>query len=211
MQKAEAYLNIRRLYRKTRRYATRDPEVALILARKATEAICKFIYSTGISSKPNTLMLEGLLSQFAKERTVPRKILTPMKTVQSYGNYAGHDQEDEYTEIDGNYALPCVHALDAIMDWFQQENFSLDSALTAAVDSAGFSPTTVDILHNANLTSLAEVALKTEEELFLYRGVGPTRVNEIRRVLKEKGLDLGLQIDLSLIDAVSTGAPKAPR
>ena len=200
MRKAEAYLNIRRLYRKTLHYAARDPEVALMLARKTTEAICKFIFATKISPEPNSLMLDGLLSRLARERTVPRKILTPMRTVQSYGNFGGHDQEDEYGEIERDYGRPCVDALRTIVDWFQGENALIDWALTTSVHHVGLSERALKILDNVSLTSLAEVALKTEAELLKYRGLGQKILNEIKSVLEQHELQLGLHIDLELIE-----------
>ena len=203
MQKGEAYLNIRRLYKKTAFYARRDPEVALVLARKTTEAICKFVYSTYVSDKPNSLMLENLLSVFAKDKIIPRKILTPMRTVQFYGNFGAHDQEDEYEDIDVTYALPCFHALDTIMKWFRKINTDIERALATSVYDVGLSKRTVEILRKANLTSLAELCLKIETELLKYRGLGRRTLYEIKEVLTMHELSLGMKFDSHLIEEMS--------
>lgn len=206
MQRAEAYLNVLRLYRKTRSYAKKDPEVAVVLARKTTEAICKFIYSTRVSTEPNSRMLEELLSGFSKDRTITRKILTPMRTIQSYGNFCGHDQEDEYGEIDPLFVVPCISALETVVSWFQQENAMLEWVLTTSVHHVRFSDRALSILDNANVTSLAELCLKTEAELLKYRGLGTKVLNEIKAVLAEHGLGLGMRFDAELIKGVSNKA-----
>lgn len=210
MRKAEAYLNVRRLYRKTQRYAKDDPEVALILARKTAEAVCKFLYSTRISPDPNSLMLEALLTTLQKERAIPRKILTPLHAIQTYGNFSGHDQEDEYGDIDSDYARPCVHALNSVIEWFETEHTILDWAFTASVHHVGFSKKTVDVLNMACRTSLSDVAVCTEADLLKYRGLGKKMLNEIKAVLAEHGLSLGMKIDPKLIERVSNKRIRQP-
>ncbi len=203
MEKGEAYLNIRRLFKKTTFYSRRDPEVALVLARKTTEAICKFTYSTHVSDKPNSLMLENLLTVLAKDSIIPRKIITPMRTVQFYGNFGAHDQEGEYEDIDEIYARPCLHALDTIMKWFQEENADIERALTTSIYDVGLSQRTVKILRKANLTSLAELCLKIEPELLQYRGIGRRTLCEIKEVLTMHKLSLGMKFDSHLIKEMS--------
>lgn len=203
MKKGEAYLNIRRLFKKTAFYFRRDPEIALVLARKTTEAICKFTYATHVSDKPNSLVLENLLTVFAKDRIIPRKIITPMRTVQSYGNFGAHDQEDEYEDIDEIYALPCLHALDTIMKWFQEKNADIERALTTSISDVGLSQRIVKILRKANLTSLAELCLKIEPELLQYRGIGRRTLCEIKEVLAMHSLCLGMKFDSYLIKEMS--------
>ncbi len=201
--KGEAYLNIRRLFEKTASYSRRDPEVALVLARKTTEAICKFVYYTHVSDKPNSLMLGKLLSTFSKDRIIPKKILTPMRTVQSYGNFGAHDQEDEYEDIDETYALPCFVALETIMKWFQSINSDIEWALTTNIYDVGLSKRTVEILRKAKLISLAELCTKVENELLTFRGLGLKTLYEIKDVLLDNGLSLGMKFDLHLINELS--------
>lgn len=208
MNKAEAYTNIWRLYLKTKQYASPDPEVALILSRKTTEAICKYVYSTKVSSQPNTMMLEALLTDLAKSRVVPRSILLPMRTVQSYGNYGGHDQEDEYGELDSSYAMPCINALETIMEWFERDNHKLHWALKTNVHNTGFSPGVLAILDNACLTSLAEVAARTRQEMEIVKGVTPSVISEIEQVLAEHDLAPGLRLDTAIIAAIEKASNK---
>jgi len=199
----EAYLNIRRLLKKTASYSKRDPEVALVLARKTTEAICKFVYYTHVSDKPNSMMLEQLLTTLLKDRIVPKKILAPMRTVQSYGNFGAHDQVDEYEDIDVTYALPCFQALETIMEWFRNQNMDIEWALTTNVNNIGLSKRTVEVLKRAKLVSLAELCTKVENELLSFSGLGIKTLYEIKEVLCFHGLSLGMKFDSHLIDELS--------
>jgi hypothetical protein len=201
--KGEAYLNVRRLFKKTASYSRRDSEVALVLARKTTEAICKFVYYTHVSDKPNSLTLENLLAAFSKDRIIPKKILTPMRTVQSYGNFGAHDQEDEYEDIDETYALPCLSALETIMKWFQSINTDIEWALTTNIYDVGLSKRTVEILRKAKLISLAQVCTKVENELLKVRGLGMKTLFEIKEVLTIHGLSLGMKFDSHLVNELS--------
>jgi len=201
--KGEAYLNIRRLFKKTTSYSKRDPEVSLVLARKTTEAICKFVYYTHVSDKPNSLMLEKLLDIFSKDRIIPRKILTPMRTVQSFGNFCAHDQEDEYEDIDETYALPCLNALEIIMKWFQSINTDIEWALTTDINDVGLSKRTVRVLRKAKMISLAEICTKVEDELLKVRGLGMKTLFEIKEVLTINSLSLGMKFDSHLINELS--------
>ena len=201
--KGEAYLNVRRLFKKTASYSRRDSEVALVLARKTTEAICKFVYYTHVSDKPNSLTLENLLAAFSKDRIIPKKILTPMRTVQSYGNFGAHDQEDEYEDIDETYALPCLSALETIMKWFQSINTDIEWALKANIYDVGLSKRTVEILRKAKLISLAQVCTKVENELLKVQGLGMKTLFEIKEVLTTHGLSLGLKFDSHLVNELS--------
>lgn|GEM_PF-2633954 len=200
MKKGEAYLNIRRLYKKTASYTRRDPEVALMLARKTTEAICKFLYSTNISDKPISMMLDNLISDLSKYKIIPRKIFISMRTVQSYGNFGAHDQEDEYGDIDNTYALPCFQALDTTMEWFRKINNDIEWALTTSIYNLGLSKRTVEVLRKAKITKLAYLILKTETELLMIRGLGRQTLCEIKERLAIHGFHVGLIFDSRLIE-----------
>ncbi len=205
--KGEAYLNIRRLFKKTASYSKRDPEVSLVLARKTTEAICKFVYYTHVSENTSYLTLEKLLTDLSKNRIIPRKILTPMRTVQSYGNFGAHDQEDDYEEIDETYALPCLSSLEIIMKWFQNINSDIEWALTTNIHDFGLSKRTIEILRKAKLISIAELCTKVENDLLKVRGIGIKTIFEIKAVLLNHGLSLGTELSTR----IAGGLRKPPR
>ena len=199
MGKGDAYLNIRRLFRKAASYSTKDPEVALVLARKTAEAICKFVYYTHVSDKRNSYMLEDLLQRFSKDKIIPTRILIPMRTVQQYGNFGAHDQEDEYENIDEAYASPSLKALEIIVEWFHRINEDIEGALTTSICELNVSKRTFKALQKANLTSLGELCTKTENELLHYHDIGKKMVFEIKIFLAEKSLSLGMKFDARLI------------
>src|SRR5438067_9202459 len=109
---------IARMHAKARSYTDSDPEVALMLARKTAEAICKVIFLEKMKEDRGVLMLERLIEQLAAGKHVPRGILTHLRTIQLHGNFGAHDQGDDNTEIDINYVRPCMQSLDYACDWF---------------------------------------------------------------------------------------------
>lgn len=126
-----------------------------------------------------------------------------MRTVQSYGNFGAHDQEDEYEDIDKTFALPCLNALETIIKWFKEMNRDIEEALTTSIYDFGLSKRTVEILRKANLTSVAELCLKVENELLKYRGLDIKTLFEIKEVLAVHELSLGMRFDSHLIKEMS--------
>ena len=101
---------------KADKYAIEDPEVALIQARKAAEAICLYIFSQEIGTS-GKIMLNDLIKQLGDRKLLPRRMQLPLTTIQSYGNYGSHHQ-DECEDIDSEFVEPCLSALKQILDWF---------------------------------------------------------------------------------------------
>jgi DNA-directed RNA polymerase subunit alpha len=56
-------------------------------------------------------------------------------------------------------------------------------------------------LNNANITTVGQLAMKTEAEMLKYRNFGKKSLNEIKEKLTSLGLSLGMNIDPSLLDA----------
>jgi DNA-directed RNA polymerase subunit alpha len=61
-------------------------------------------------------------------------------------------------------------------------------------------------LNNANITTVGELAMKTEQEMLKYRNFGKKSLNEIKDKLEALGLSLGMKIDERLLDAVKKDA-----
>ncbi len=110
-------LRVNRLVFKASRYLEADPEVSLILSRKAAEAICKAVYRECVSENVRSILLDKLIEQLGTGDHIPRKILNPLRTIQNYGNFSAHDQEDD-DEISSDYARPCLQCLDLVYKWF---------------------------------------------------------------------------------------------
>ncbi len=130
-----------------------------------------------------------------------------MRTVQSYGNFGAHDQEDDYEEIDETYALPCLSSLEIIMKWFQNINSDIEWALTTNIHDFGLSKRTIEILRKAKLISIAELCTKVENDLLKVRGIGIKTIFEIKAVLLNHGLSLGTELSTR----IAGGLRKPPR
>ena len=58
-------------------------------------------------------------------------------------------------------------------------------------------------LNNANITTVGELAMKSEQEMLKYRNFGKKSLNEIKSKLEQLGLSLGMKIDERLIDSTT--------
>ncbi|MGD9611746.1 MAG: DNA-directed RNA polymerase subunit alpha C-terminal domain-containing protein, partial [Kiritimatiellia bacterium] len=54
-------------------------------------------------------------------------------------------------------------------------------------------------LNNANITTVGELAQKTEAEMLKYRNFGKKSLNEIKQKLAELGLALGMSFEADLL------------
>jgi hypothetical protein len=93
-----------RLLVKSNYYAVNDPEACLNFARKSAEAICRYIYSAHVGH-PGKTKFEGLISQLSKQGHLPGRLVQPLVTVQKYGNFGSHSQDD-CDEINSEYITP---------------------------------------------------------------------------------------------------------
>ncbi len=113
--------HIRNYYQRTLSYQHSDPEAALWMARKATEAICRQIFVKEISPNIGTITLEELLVQLSKKRLIPKGIEVPIRTIQQYGNFGTHDQGHDNITITQEFAEPCLKSLSTVVDWYFNE------------------------------------------------------------------------------------------
>ncbi len=107
-------------------YADQDPDTFLQNARKTTEAICKFIYSKEIGELKNKkMMLNDLSRALTQQKVIPNKIAILIGTIQTYGNYGAHAQED-LSEATREWIAPCQTALANLTNWFFLEYLNGD-------------------------------------------------------------------------------------
>ena len=81
-----------------------------------------------------------------------------------------------------------------------EENAELRKLLNMSVNEIELSVRAANCLNNANITSVGQLALKSEAEMLKYRNFGKKSLNEIKEKLQELGLSLGMQLDPSLLD-----------
>ena len=84
--------------------------------------------------------------------------------------------------------------------------------LTMSVNEIELSVRAANCLNNANITTVGELAQKTEAEMLKYRNFGKKSLNEIKQKLTELGLSLGMTFDPDLLQSMAgSGALTANR
>lgn len=81
-----------------------------------------------------------------------------------------------------------------------EENSELRKLLNMSVNEIELSVRAANCLNNANITSVGQLAMKTEAEMLRYRNFGKKSLTEIKEKLAELGLSLGMKFDASLLD-----------
>ncbi len=71
--------------------------------------------------------------------------------------------------------------------------------LAMSVNEIELSVRAANCLNNANITTVGELAMKTEADMLKYRNFGKKSLNEIKAKLEELGLGLGVAIDSDLL------------
>ncbi len=90
-----------------------------------------------------------------------------------------------------------------------EENAALKKLLNMSVNEIELSVRAANCLNNANITTVGQLAMKSEAEMLKYRNFGKKSLNEIKEKLQELGLGLGMSLDQSMITGPSA-APAAP-
>ena len=81
-----------------------------------------------------------------------------------------------------------------------EENAELKKLLNMSVNEIELSVRAANCLNNANITTVGQLALKTEAEMLKYRNFGKKSLNEIKDKLTQLGLSLGMNVDSALLD-----------
>ncbi len=77
----------------------------------------------------------------------------------------------------------------------------LRKLLNMSVNEIELSVRAANCLNNANITTVGQLAMKTESEMLKYRNFGKKSLNEIKEKLVQHGLSLGMQFDAKLLSA----------
>ena len=81
-----------------------------------------------------------------------------------------------------------------------EEQNRLRKLLNMSVNEIELSVRAANCLNNANITTVGELALKSEQERLKYRNFGKKSLNEIKAKLEQLGLSLGMKLDERLLD-----------
>ena len=90
-----------------------------------------------------------------------------------------------------------------------QENAKLKKLLNMSVNEIELSVRAANCLNNANITTVGQLAQKTEGEMLKYRNFGKKSLNEIKDKLQQLGLGLGMKFDSGLVELPAAGADGA--
>ncbi len=104
------------------------------------------------------------------------------------------------------------HHLDVFVDYSEEvvefeetvkrvdeERERLRQVLNMSVNEIELSVRAANCLNNANITTVGELATKTEVDMLKYRNFGKKSLNEIKEKLIELGLGLGFKVDPDLL------------
>lgn len=81
------------------------------------------------------------------------------------------------------------------------EKSKLKKLLNMSVNEIELSVRAANCLNNANITTVGQLAMKTEQEMLKYRNFGKKSLNEIKDKLTSLGLSLGMNFEPGLVEA----------
>ncbi|HWC61106.1 MAG TPA: DNA-directed RNA polymerase subunit alpha [Verrucomicrobiae bacterium] len=88
-----------------------------------------------------------------------------------------------------------------VVDKQDEEKSKLKKLLNMSVNEIELSVRAANCLNNANITTVGQLAMKTESEMLKYRNFGKKSLNEIKDKLTALGLSLGMSFEPDLLDA----------
>jgi DNA-directed RNA polymerase subunit alpha len=83
------------------------------------------------------------------------------------------------------------------------EKAKLKKLLNMSVNEIELSVRAANCLNNANITTVGQLAMKTEAEMLKYRNFGKKSLNEIKDKLTHLGLSLGMHFETNLLEGGS--------
>jgi DNA-directed RNA polymerase subunit alpha len=89
------------------------------------------------------------------------------------------------------------------------EKSKLKKLLNMSVNEIELSVRAANCLNNANITTVGQLALKSEQEMLKYRNFGKKSLNEIKDKLVSLNLSLGMNFEPGLVEAPKEEAAAA--
>jgi DNA-directed RNA polymerase subunit alpha len=108
----------------------------------------------------------------------------------------------KHLDVFVNYDEDAVE-FDETPEAVSQENSRLKKLLNMSVNEIELSVRAANCLNNANITTVGQLAQKTEAEMLKYRNFGKKSLNEIKDKLVQLGLGLGVKFEAGLVDLPS--------
>ena len=88
-----------------------------------------------------------------------------------------------------------------VVDKQDEEKTKLKKLLNMSVNEIELSVRAANCLNNANITTVGQLAMKSESEMLKYRNFGKKSLNEIKDKLLALGLALGMTFEPDLLEA----------
>jgi DNA-directed RNA polymerase subunit alpha len=131
--------------------------------------------------------------------------ITPEDAVVQSTNILRHHL-DVFCDYDKEVVIEFEEAVERV----SAEQAQLKKILNMSVNEIELSVRAANCLNNANITTVGQLALKSEAEMLKYRNFGKKSLNEIKDKLQALGLQLGMKFDTSLLE-VSADLVKPPQ
>ena len=96
-----------------------------------------------------------------------------------------------------------------VADKQDEEKTKLKKLLNMSVNEIELSVRAANCLNNANITTVGQLAMKSESEMLKYRNFGKKSLNEIKDKLTSLSLNLGMTFESGLIDLPKDDSAKA--
>src|SRR2546430_1872475 len=97
-----------------------------------------------------------------------------------------------------------------VADKQDDEKSRMKKLLNMSGNEIALSERAANCLNNANITTVGQLAMKTEAEMLKYRNFGKKSLNEIKEKLQQLGLGLGQKFEVGLIDIPAVAGGEAP-
>ena len=96
-----------------------------------------------------------------------------------------------------------------VVDKQDEEKTKMKKLLSMSVNEIELSVRAANCLNNANITTVGQLAMKSEAEMLKYRNFGKKSLNEIKEKLAALGLTLGMTFDTEALEAPKEAPPVA--
>ena len=96
-----------------------------------------------------------------------------------------------------------------VTDSQDEERTRMRKLLNMSVNEIELSVRAANCLNNANITTVGQLAMKSEQEMLKYRNFGKKSLNEIKEKLQALNLTLGMNLDAALLDPPKDEARKS--
>src|SRR5882672_10204586 len=130
--------------------------------------------------------------------------ITPEDAMVQSSNILRHHL-DVFCDYDKNIVIEFEEAGEKV----SVEQAKLKKVLGMSVNEIELSVRAANCLNNANITTVGQLAMKTEQEMLKYRNFGKKSLNEIKEKLSALSLSLGMNLDPALLDAPKEEAAAA--